>query len=73
MQIEITKRTKIDLPFAFYAEPGDRFRGCLWGECGVALICGGHGIHASVPPDAYVIIKERRIEYRVNPLDGKEI
>lgn len=72
MQIEITKRVRVDLMGGEYAEPGDRYRGVdIIG--GKARICGGHGIHAYVDPDSYVIIRERRVEYRVDPVSWEEI
>jgi len=72
MQIEITKRVKVDLMGGEYANPGERFRGVRIIE-GRARICGGHGIYAYVEPDSYVVIRERRVEYRVDPLSWEEI
>jgi len=71
MQIEIKKRIKVDLPGCEYAEAGDRFRGCEIVD-GKARISGGHGIYAHVEPGAYVVIKERRVEYSVDPVPWKE-
>ena len=72
MQIEITKRVRVKLMGGEYAEPGDRYRGVRIID-GKARICGGHGIYAYVEPDSYVIIRERRVEYRVDPVTWEEI
>jgi len=74
MQIEITKQVKVDLMSGEYASPGDRYHGVkICGADNRARICGGHGIYAYIEPDAYVIIRERRVEYRVDPVSREEI